>query len=101
MRNLFVFIWKYHFFILFLLLESACFYLLVLNNNFQRASVINTANSVSGSVLGYVGSLKEYIHLRESNQQLAMENARLRTSVRNMYYELGQNKDTISDTLHK
>ena len=47
MRNLFLFLWKYNFFIFFLLLETFCGYLIVRNNNYQHASLVNSTNRIA------------------------------------------------------
>ena len=71
MRNLFILLWKYNFFILFLLMEFFCAYLVVQNNNFQHASFINSTNKVAASIQSVVSEITEYIRLRATNDALA------------------------------
>ena len=82
MRYLFLFLWKYNFFISFLLLEILCGYLIVQNNNFQRASFINSTNQVAAKVNSAVSSVTEYINLGITNDALSRENAAFKSSVR-------------------
>lgn len=81
MRNLFLFIWKHHIFVLFLLLEALAFYFIVKNNRFQNAGFINSANIVAGNVLGIYSEIREYFYLRKTNQILVEENALLRSQL--------------------
>lgn len=78
MRNLFLFIWRNYFIFLFLLLETLCVYLIVQNNNFQRASFVNSSNSISATILEASANVKEYFYLKDANEKLAKENAELR-----------------------
>jgi rod shape-determining protein MreC len=79
MRNLIAFIGKHYAFFLFLILESACIALMVANNNYHQAAFVNSANNVSGYVFGTVSDITQYFYLKETNEQLARENARLNT----------------------
>lgn len=78
MQRLFLFIYKYRAILLFLLLEIVCIWLLVSNNNYQSAKYLNSANSLTGSLLTTTGEVKDYFHLSEANAALAAENARLK-----------------------
>lgn len=78
MRNLLLFISKYHVFFIFLLLEAVSFSLYIRFNYYQRASFINTANEVTGNFYSGVSSVEEYFALRSINDDLQRENAELR-----------------------
>lgn len=78
MRNLIAFIWKHHFFILFILLEIVCFVLLTNHSNYQRASIVKTTNGITGSIYGSFRSVTEYFSLKQANKKLALENAYLK-----------------------
>ncbi|MFN8166179.1 MAG: rod shape-determining protein MreC [Bacteroidia bacterium] len=98
MRNLFLFLWKYNFLILFLLLETLCGYLIVQNNNFQRASFINSTNQVATKVNSTVSSITEYINLRFTNDALSRENAALRTMMPSVFYIDSAVRRNVTDT---
>lgn len=87
MRNLLLFIWKYRIFGLFLLLELLAFYFIVKNNRFQNTGFINSANVVSGNVLGLYSEIREYLYLKKNNQILAEENALLRSQLAQSFIE--------------
>jgi rod shape-determining protein MreC len=76
-RNLFAYIFKQYFFFLFLLLEVIAFSF-VLQNNFQRATFLNSTGKITGSVLTAFNNISEYLTLKKANESLANENARLR-----------------------
>jgi rod shape-determining protein MreC len=99
MRTLFLFLWKYNFFLLFLLFESLCLYLIVANNNFHRSAFINSTLSFSTSVQGTMDSFKSYINLKEENQRIHDENAYLRSLILSAYvYDTGS-VTTVNDSL--
>lgn len=99
MRTLFLFLWKYNFFIFFLVLEAFSGYLIVQNNNFQRASFINSTNTVAAEVNTMVSAVTEYINLRAANDALSRQNAALRTLVRDVYYIDSALKQQVVDTV--
>src|SRR5690606_30203457 len=69
--------------------------LVVRNNNFQRASFINSSNVVVGSFYQQVNSWKSYLSLNEANQKLAAENVLLRQQLQNLLQA-----DTAADSVH-
>ncbi|MFN4931664.1 MAG: rod shape-determining protein MreC [Bacteroidia bacterium] len=101
MRNLLRFLWKYSNFVLFILMEVCCFYLIFQNNSFQRASWINSSNAFAGNVFTTVNSIKEYFALKETNELLAAENARLRTQSLGSYAKYITTKTIVGDTVLK
>ena len=101
MRNLFLFLWKYNFFIFFLILEAFSGYLIVQNNNFQRASFINSTNKVAAEVNTMVSAVTEYINLRAANDALSRQNASLRTLIPDVFYIDSALKQLVVDTIHK
>ena len=66
MRLLFLLLWRNNFTLLFALLLSFCFYLLVVNSKFQSASVLNASNAVVANVEGGMNYVKEYVNLKAS-----------------------------------
>ena len=78
MRNLLRLIVRYHFFFLFLLLEVLSIFIVVQKNNFQRAQYIGVTRSVQGFFFETFGSLRDYLELRQTNNDLFKENTLLR-----------------------
>jgi rod shape-determining protein MreC len=74
MRNLLQLIIRYHFFILFLLLEVLSSFFVFRYNHFQRASFNSFATALEGFVFDRLGGLRNYMDLRTINQNLSREN---------------------------
>jgi rod shape-determining protein MreC len=98
MRSLFLLLWRNNFTLLFLILWSVCFYLVVRNNKFQQVSVFNSTNRVAGVILEGVNYIKEYVNLKENNASLARENARLKGMMPESYYENSPERIFITDS---
>ncbi len=81
MRNLIQFFIKNTFFFLFLLLEVFAFFLIVSNNSYQRSAFISSSNGFTSSILSTVSNATSYIGLKHENQELAKENAMLRSKL--------------------
>ncbi|HKO75797.1 MAG TPA: rod shape-determining protein MreC, partial [Flavobacterium sp.] len=65
--------------ILFLLLLGISLSLTIQSHSFHRSKVISSANFLSGGVYERINSVEEYLHLREQNDELARENANLKS----------------------
>lgn len=79
MRNLILFIQQYNSFFVFLLLEIICFIIIFRNNTFQQASYINSSRKISGGLYAQKHKMTQYLGLRELNDSLAKDNARLKS----------------------
>ncbi|REJ85305.1 MAG: rod shape-determining protein MreC [Bacteroidetes bacterium] len=101
MRNLFLFLWRYNFFIFFLLLEVLCGYLIIRNKSFQRSSFVNSASQVSARVNSSISGITEYINLKNANEALARENAGLKSLYPDVYYVDSALKRLANDTIYK
>ena len=84
MRNLFAFIYRFRGFLVFLLLEIVCGFLIVQNNNYQGAAFYNSANAYAGRVLEFQKEVSDYFRLVEVNQALVNENRLLKESLTNI-----------------
>ncbi len=85
MRRLFAYIIKFNFFFLFLVLEVLSF-ILIIQNNYQRASFLKASNRMTGSVLSLSSNVSEYFSLRKTNLELARENLELRRQLATSFY---------------
>ncbi|GEO05334.1 cell shape-determining protein MreC [Adhaeribacter aerolatus] len=96
MRNLFAFIYRYRGFLVFLLLEILCAYLIIKNNSYQGAAFYNSANAYAGRVLEFQREVFDYFRLVEVNQALVAENKALKESLTNIM--LSDKLDSIPPT---
>lgn len=81
MRNLFAYILKQYFFFLFILLEIIAFSF-IFQNNYQRATFLNSTGTAVGSVLSTFSDISGYFSLKKANESLIGENTRLRNRLR-------------------
>jgi rod shape-determining protein MreC len=92
MRNLFAFIYRFRAFLLFVMLEALCIFLIVRYNTYQGAAVFNSANTYVGQVLEFQSGVTDYFRLATVNNTLAQENAALRQEL--MRYTLAAQGDS-------
>jgi rod shape-determining protein MreC len=81
MQRLFDFLYSYRAFLFFVLLETISGWLIVKNNNYQSSAFFNSSNSYAASILKTRTDVDAYFHLKEVNEQMAQENARLNNAL--------------------
>jgi len=81
MQNLLRFFLRYHFTILFLLIEALAILLLLQNNNYQNTRFVGFTRNLKGSFYEKTMKVEQYLNLREKNKQLVRENEYLRNYV--------------------
>jgi len=77
-RSLLLFLGKYNSVFLFLILETICIILIVKHNWYQRSLYVQKGTEITGKVYVAYNWVTEFFTLRDENQRLANENARLR-----------------------
>jgi rod shape-determining protein MreC len=100
-RNLIQFIWRQHFTLLFFGLQFIAFFLLVQNNSFQRANFLGFANEVSGGAFEAIADAKDYLSLKEVNENLAEEIGRLKSNEQEVHFGLTPWVKVINDSLYR
>lgn len=101
MRNLLIFISKYNAFFLFIIFEVSALVIYIKYNSFQKATFINSTNQVTGNLYAQSDQLKSYISLREVNDSLSRENAKLRNQLKGSFYVDTVAKHRVNDTVYK
>jgi len=101
MRNLWIFISKYNAFFLFLIFEVSSLIIYVKYNSFQKAAFINSSNEVTGNLYARVNEFYRYLSLKDVNDSLARENARLRNQLKSSFYVDTVTKHKVTDTVYK
>ena len=79
MQQIFNFIFKNSHRLLFLLLLVVSLALTVQSHSYHRSKVISSANFLSGGVYERINNINEYLSLKGQNEELAIENARLKS----------------------
>jgi len=95
------FLKRFHFVLLFLLLEGIALTLLVQNNRYQARQVRHFYNEVTGFIFGEYSSLTEYFSLRRTNLELSAENARLRSQITQSYQINDRKLFFVNDTTYR
>jgi len=101
MRNILVFIIRYHFLLLFLLLEFISVTLLVNSTYYQSSAILKAGSRVTGRFYTTVSDATDYLKLRTTNEHLAQENAMLRQMKSVSYLRNDTNSFWVNDTLYK
>lgn len=89
MRRLLQVLYRLRAFFVFMLLELICFWFIYHYNSFQRVSMMNSSNAVSGTVFSLTSGVRDYFSLKSQNEELADQMTRLMDSLQ--YYQQQQN----------
>ena len=101
MRNILVFIIRYHFLLLFLLLEFLSITLLVNSTYYQSSAILKAGSRVTGQFYTSVSNTTDYLKLRTTNEHLAQENALLRQMKGVSFLRNDTNTFWVNDTLYR
>lgn len=99
MRGLLQFLYVNSSFLLFLLLEILCFYLIVNFNEKQRIIWLSTASAAIGSTNKTADNIARYFKLGKENQKLLDENAALRARLHELLVMQGDT--TVGDSISR
>ena len=83
MHNLIRFIKLNQFLLLFLLIEGFSGFLLLKNNSYQANTVIKFSAQYTGFIRNYMDTFSDYVGLKETNNYLIEENAKLHALLKN------------------
>ena len=81
--------------ILFLLLEGISFYLIITFNDSQAKIYHNSVNVISGSITGQANNIRSYFSLKEQNNMLLKENAKLKSKIFNLAEKQGAKPEDL------
>ena len=101
MRNILVFIIRYHFLLLFVLLEIFAITLLVNSTYYQSSAILKAGSRFTGRFYTSISNATDYLKLRTTNEQLAQENAMLRQMKGVSFLKNDTSSFWVNDTLHK
>ena len=90
MRDLLDFLFKYSKWLLFVIYVVASCLLLFRNNPYQHHIFLTSANTVSATVYGTAENVTSYFHLRDINDDLQAQNARLEAELLDLQKKLGR-----------
>ncbi|MDM8159115.1 rod shape-determining protein MreC [Labilibaculum sp. K2S] len=101
MKNLLHFIVRFHFTIIFVVIEIFCMLLLVSYNNYQKTEYLNSSNALTGSIYEKVSSTTDYLALAETNEELNKENTRLKNILAESYKMSVDSSILYNDSLYQ
>lgn len=81
MKNIIKLILKYHFTIIFILLELVSFFLIVQHNRYQRTIFSRQTSTLFCYISSYISGVEGYFNLKSTNEKLVEENTRLKNNV--------------------
>lgn len=99
MQQIINFLIKNSYRLLFLLLLGISLSLTIKSHSYHRSQYINSSNAVSGYTYSQINSVKEYFGLRQKNEDLARENARLKEILFNKKDTILEGKIVVPDIL--
>jgi rod shape-determining protein MreC len=99
MQQIINFLIKNSYKLLFLLLLGVSLTLTVKSHSYHRSQYINSSNAVSGYTYNQISSVKDYFGLRQKNDDLARENARLKEILFNKKDTVLESKIVVPDEL--
>jgi len=85
MRSLLRFIVRFNFVIIFIIIEFASLSIAFQYNQYQKAGVVSLVQNINGFYHSKIFSITEYLNLRETNEILSKENARLNNILEQAY----------------
>ncbi|MEI8073587.1 MAG: rod shape-determining protein MreC [Bacteroidota bacterium] len=98
MKNIFLFIQRNFTFLSFLLLEIACIVLLSNSSKTHQVFFSSASNEITGRFDKQYNNWRYYFSLRETNEQLVAENARLRNLLPINFQAVDSSKKTLIDS---
>jgi len=100
MQKLISFLFRNYTIFLFLTLQLVAFIFIQQSNSYTRTTFINSTSAISGGILERYHNAQEFANLKKTNQILAEENARLRSTAKSSYFSIFNVTDTVVDTLY-
>ena len=87
--------------LLFVLLEFIAFIFVLNSHSYHYSKFLNSANSISGSILKSSKGIHDYFHLTSQNKLLAQENELLKNKLQKQASNLSQKQGISADSLLK
>jgi rod shape-determining protein MreC len=101
MRNLLNFLIRFNNLIIFLILEGIAFYLLTTGNSYHNTLAVNWIRGLTHGIEVRINNTRNYLYLREINENLAAENIALRNSIEHLIKEENSLFFSVYDTIYK
>ena len=101
MRSLLNFLERYHSLIIFLILEGVALYFITTRSYYHNTKIVNGMRWLTHGVETKLSDAKNYLDLRDINENLANENTTLRNSINRLLRNENSIFFTVSDTIYQ
>jgi len=98
MRQIIYFIKKFRYFLLFIVLETLAFIVIVQDRSYHQSKFVNSANFITGGFYNKVNSISAFFHLKKDNQLLSEENVRLKNLLEARENKFDLDSFSVKDT---
>src|SRR5210317_1317632 len=95
MLRLFLLFYYYRFFLTFLFLQVISWWMIISDNQYINASFFNSSNQLVANIYQIKSGVKQYFSLKQTNRNLADENAFLRYLIDNPQSSSPVSSDSI------
>lgn len=92
---------KHHVLILFVFLQSIAVMMIFQGKNYHKSLFINSVNGLTGNTYSAISDYEQYLSLKQANDMLSQENARLKNSLPNSIQRVNNEYLLVSDTLYR
>ena len=99
MQQIFYFIKKFRYFLLFLALEILAITFTIQHHSYHKSKFINSANLITGGIYNKMNSVNEFFNLKLENQLLTDENVRLKNLLETKIIDYDKEFFIVVDTL--
>jgi rod shape-determining protein MreC len=99
MRSLLNFLARYNNLIIFLVLEGITLFFLTTGNNYHNSRVVNSLRGLTRGIEVRINNTRNYLSLREINENLAAENIALRNSIERLVRKESSHFVSVSDSV--
>ena len=101
MRNLLNFLIRFNNLIIFLILEGITFYLLATGNNYHNTRLVNGMRGLTMGLETKINNTRNYLRLREINEDLSAENIALRNSIERLVRRENSLFFSVTDSIYR
>lgn len=101
MQQLLFILYKFRFFIVFLILECLAIFFTIQNYSYHKSVFVNSTGVITGSIYNNFLSVRDYIHLKEENEMLLIENTKLKNQILKTNVAVGKKNYLNEDTPKK
>ncbi len=105
MRNVILFIRRYHTFLFFLLLQVVCWWMLSSFNRFHEGRFLSAAQSITGSINERYDRVEDFFHLRAENKRVHQLNDSLMNLLSSNYLQVDtqqiQREEVSTDSIRR